>query len=123
MADWVQVNLRIRNELHRRLEREARANGASLNNEMRVRLERSLEAESLRTVNNIVDDMEINWHRYAERFMALDLGEDILKALEDRDFAKARALALALRKGQERIARERAQRLQWSRESSDGEAA
>src|SRR3954452_13854092 len=97
----VQVNLRIPGDLQRRLERAAHKNGASLNNEMRVRLEKSFEADSLRTVNDVADDMELNWLKFGERFLALELGSDILSALEARDYDKARILATALRKTQE----------------------
>jgi hypothetical protein len=107
----VQVNLRIRESLRRRLAAAAHRNGTSLNNEMRVRLERSLEVESLRSVNDVAQDLEICWLRYGDRFVARELEEDILAALEARDFDKARALAIVLRKTQENAARMRTQKM------------
>jgi hypothetical protein len=107
----IQVNLRIRANLQGRLERAARENGTSVNNEMRTRLERSFELQSLRTINDVVDDLELNAIRLGELTIELQIGNEILTALEARDFDKARALAIALRRTQETTARKRAERL------------
>jgi hypothetical protein len=44
-SDQVQLKLRIREELRRKLEKEAKAKGVSLNSEMALRLARSFERE------------------------------------------------------------------------------
>jgi hypothetical protein len=56
-GDIVQPNLRIREDLRQRLEREARKNQRSLNKEMIRRLERSFEADTVRSLEDIVADL------------------------------------------------------------------
>jgi hypothetical protein len=108
----IQVNLRLDPSLRLRLEREAARHQTNFNNELRVRLEQSLEvAQPTRLLSDIASDIEINWHRFGDRFLELQLGEDILVALEDRNCDKAIALATVLRKTQALGAQRRAEKM------------
>ena|SRR5262245_5294496 len=103
----VQTNLRIMSGLHRRLEVAAHKNGTSLNNEMRVRLERSLDGDSLSTLNDVAADIDIAWHKFSEHFATREIDDEILQAIEARNFDKAHALVRALRRHQASMAQQR----------------
>jgi hypothetical protein len=79
--DLIQVNLRLRESLRRKLEREAKKHRTSFNNEIRVRLEDSLEKAAARDLDSIRADMEIVWLRYAKLSTLLGLEEDLATAL------------------------------------------
>ena len=64
--ETVQVNLRIKEGLRRKLEREATKHQVSLNQEMTARLEGSLEKETKRSLEDIASDLETSWHRFRE---------------------------------------------------------
>ncbi len=78
----VQINLRIREELRRRLEREAKRRGVSLNFEMTSRLQETFDLETQRTFDKIGEDMKINWARYGEMFHELAKQGDLIRAAE-----------------------------------------
>jgi hypothetical protein len=86
------INLRLREPLRRALEREAHKHRFSLNNEIRLRLEDSLEKKDApRTLDTIRLDMELVWARYSNRFLLLDLEEQLATALaqtKDPEVAK-----------------------------------
>jgi hypothetical protein len=111
-AVTVVTNLRIKEWLRHALEREADKNQVSLNQEMARRLEQSLESADKLALHGIREDIEINWLRFGERFLELELEEGILVALEERDFEAARMHAVALRKAQALAARQRAERME-----------
>jgi hypothetical protein len=94
-VELIQVNLRIREGLRRKLAREAERRRWSLNNEMRWRLEASLEQAAVRDLDDVATDMKANWERYAERLLCLSLEEQLAKALAQGDFDKAKPLAQA----------------------------
>jgi Arc-like DNA binding domain len=56
-TDIVQPNLRIREALRRRLEREAKAARRSLNQELICRLEASFEQEAMRSLEMVAADL------------------------------------------------------------------
>jgi hypothetical protein len=90
-VDTAHINLRIRESLRRKLEREAKAHRTSLNNEIRLRLEDSLEKGAARDLDGIAADMKNVWARYSERFLLLDLEEQLARALaktNDSEVAK-----------------------------------
>ena len=55
---FIQPALRIRGDLHRRLEQSAQKREVSLNAEMARRLEYSFEQESLRTIETVAAHMQ-----------------------------------------------------------------
>jgi hypothetical protein len=91
----VAPSLRIREDLRRRLEREAKRRGLSLNMEMTHRLERSFEIDASRSNDSIAEDIKQNWGHFADRFLALSLEDDLAKALAETDDPKIAALAKA----------------------------
>ena len=66
-ADIVQPSLRIREDLHRRLEQAAKKRGVSLNFEMTTRLKESFDREAHRTIDVVASDLEDVWRRFADR--------------------------------------------------------
>jgi hypothetical protein len=89
----IALNLRLSKELHRRLEREAKRRGASLNSEMTYRLERSFEIEAIRSNEIIAADIKANWLHFADRFLALTLEDDLARALAKSTDQKVAAMA------------------------------
>jgi hypothetical protein len=92
-TDLAHVNLRIREGLRRRLEREAKRHVVSLNYEICSRLERSLQAEAVFDLRATAHHMNQTWLLYAHRFMRLKLEDDLLRMVfEAEDLATAKAL-------------------------------
>jgi HicB family len=90
--ETVQINLRLKESLRRKLEREALKHGISLNIEMRVRLEDSFKAQAMHNLEDVANDLKINWRRWAQRFLLLELQEDLAEAMsrsKDPEVAKA----------------------------------
>jgi hypothetical protein len=56
-SETVQVNLRLKESMRRRLEHEAAKHGISLNGEMNARIAASFEQNSLRQLDEIADKM------------------------------------------------------------------
>jgi len=73
--------LRLHKKLHGRLEREAQRHHFTLNNEIRIRLEDSLNRDASRVLEDIASDMQINWLRFSNRFLMLSLEDDLAAAL------------------------------------------
>ncbi len=91
----VQFKLRIRKQLRRRLESEAKRRGCSVNYEAMSRLERSFELESIRKLDEIASDIEGNWLRFGARFVGLELEESLAQALAKTQDPEVAALARA----------------------------
>jgi hypothetical protein len=89
------IMTRIPEALRKRLERAAVQNRRSMNAEIINRLYESFEAQSLRTLADIANDMDLVWARYGMRFLLLELQEDLIKALAREDMAAAAKLAKA----------------------------
>ena len=79
--EGVSFTLRMRKSLHRRLEREAQRHRFTLNNEIRIRLEDSLNRDASRILEDIANDLQINWARFSSRFLLLSLEDDLAAAL------------------------------------------
>lgn len=94
-TEIVQVNLRIREELRRRLDSAAKANGVSLNAEMANRLYLSFDRDTLRSLQEIATDIGTGWAKFAERFEKLELADEMVRAIEGGDFEQARRAAFA----------------------------
>src|SRR5262249_40151453 len=103
----MQVNLRVMSSLHQRLEGAAKKNGTSLNNEMRVRLERSLESDDVYTLANVAVDITIGWQKFSEYIATREIDDQILQAIESKNFDKAYARVLELRRHQATAAQQR----------------
>src|SRR5262249_39352115 len=82
--DIANFNLRIRESLRAKLAREAEKNHTSLNNEIRRRLEASLEKAAVRDLDAIAADMHTTWLRVGECL------EQIAAALAPDDSEKAK---------------------------------
>jgi hypothetical protein len=91
----VQVKLRIREHLRRRLEVAAKKRGVAVNYEMMSRLERSFELESIGALADVAHDMRLNWLRFSERFLGLSLTTDTVAALANNPDQKVAKLAQA----------------------------
>jgi hypothetical protein len=91
--DIANINLRIREILRAKLEREAQRHRFSLNNEIRIRLEDSLERDATRVLDDIANDMQINWLRYSNRYMLLSLEDDLAAKLAQTKDPEVASLA------------------------------
>ena len=81
-GETVQINLRLKEALRRRLEREAKKRGVSLNFEMTSRIEQSFEMESLRTQEVVTADMHVAWSRFGQLLHGLASQGDLRRAAE-----------------------------------------
>jgi Arc-like DNA binding domain len=83
--ETVQVNLRIKEELRRKLEAAAKEHEVSFNQEIRARLEESLERKAKQSIESVASDIERNWHRFRDLFLVTSVNstmEETLKILE-----------------------------------------
>ena len=92
-TDVAHINLRIRESLRRKLEREAERHATSLNNEIRLRLEDSFQKEAKFELDTIRDDMETVWARYGDRFLRLELQDQFFEALAKEDASRVLEVA------------------------------
>jgi hypothetical protein len=81
-SDIVQPNLRIREDLRRRLEQAAKKRGVSLNHEMTDRLKASFDQEALRAIDKVASGLEDAWTRYAKGEEYRLLQEGLMQAAE-----------------------------------------
>jgi hypothetical protein len=81
-TDVVQFSLRLREALRLRLEGAAKKRAVTINYEITDRLQRSLDVESLRGLDQVAEDMRIIWARYAEVFLRLDVQRDLIHSVE-----------------------------------------
>jgi hypothetical protein len=86
-TDILQIGLRLREGLRRKLENAAKKRRVSLNSEMLFRLEDSFETPDAtrRTVSDLLMDIETHWGLYADRFLSLALAEELAKAVLAQD--------------------------------------
>jgi uncharacterized membrane protein YheB (UPF0754 family) len=94
-TETVQTNLRMKESLRRKLEREAQKRGHSFNREILWRIEESFEKDAQRGFSNIEQDMERSWIRFAHRFLLLELQEELAEALANSTDPKVANLASA----------------------------
>jgi Arc-like DNA binding domain len=104
--DLANINLRIRESLRAKIEREARKRHFSLNNEIRIRLEDSLNRDAMRTLDDIAQDMQIVWARFSNRATLLSLQDqlgDALAKTADPEVSKLARLWLQHRELERRL--------------------
>ncbi len=106
-----QVKLRIDEAQMKHVQKLATDQRTTVAATVRWLIDRGLEAESLRGLNDVATDIGLNWAQFGGRLMALALEDDLLKALEDRRYEDARAFAVALRKYHAEQARKRVEKL------------
>ena len=78
----VDCKLRIREDLHQRIERAAEANRVSANREMINRITASFDYKATRTIEEIAADMDVMWTRYGKVFLDLATRGDLIRAAE-----------------------------------------
>jgi hypothetical protein len=61
----------------------------------------------VRSIDDVAIDIDLAWSKFSERFIALELEDQILTALENRHYEEARSLALGLRRHQATFAEQR----------------
>jgi hypothetical protein len=79
-TDTTHISLRIRESLRRKLEREADKHQTSLNNEIRLRLEDSFEAQARRELPESVQDLKTTVAKLSARAVLSTLEEKIAQA-------------------------------------------
>jgi hypothetical protein len=109
--DPAQVKLRFRGDQVERIQRLADAHQTTFSAEVKWLIDRGLDHVTLRNIEAIAMDLELNWARFSERFLALELEGDILTALESRRYEEARIFAAKLRRVREAQARSQAEKL------------
>jgi len=112
--------MRIDEDLYRRVQAEAAKRRTTINAAVHWLVEQGLEQLEKRSHADLIEDQEIVWARYGERFLARELDESILTAIENRDFELAVQLAVTLRRTQEAAARRRADLMQ-KRQTATGD--
>jgi hypothetical protein len=99
-TDTAHVNLRIRESLRVKLAREAEKHRTSLNNEIRIRLEDSLEAGALRSLEEVAADLKTSAARLGTLIALAPLEEKLAQALtrtKDPEVASAATVWLRTR--------------------------
>jgi hypothetical protein len=81
-TEMVQVNLRIRENLRRRLEREAQKRGVSLNYEMTSRIEQGFDREAHRKIDKVASDLEDVWDRLVRDIDEQSRTQELISAAE-----------------------------------------
>lgn len=114
-SDIVQPNLRIREELRRRLERAATKNRVSLNVEMTRRLERSLDQEANISIAANASHLDTLTLRFSDAFDGLNKQGDLVRAAE--------ALLKQIDAGNDDAAKEAAKKVRQAIEMIDHAAA
>jgi hypothetical protein len=109
-SDHVQLSFRIEPALHRKLKKAAEADRTTVNAQIKWRIERTFEQDLEQRQEEIVRDMENIWHRFAERFFELRLQEDILSALVEDNYGKAKVLAGEILRARAQQAHERGEK-------------
>jgi hypothetical protein len=100
-SETVQVNLRIKESLRRRLEKAAHSHGCTLNHEMTGMLVRGLTIDEISPGYDPVQDWKA---RYAGEFALFTAGLELITALKQYpDLAENPQLAAAISKMQKAI--------------------
>jgi hypothetical protein len=82
-VDTVQINLRLKEGLRRRVAREADRNKVSMTKQILLFIEDSLERQDRFELSQIREDMHQTWERCATAFHQLNKQGDLLRALEN----------------------------------------
>src|SRR5262249_21133245 len=103
---YVNVTLRVDKERHQRLLKAAKAHRATLNSEINWQIDQGFEQHEKRRLGAVIDDIESAVIDLDARRAAIKLfEEEILAALENHDYGRARKGAIALRISEETAAR------------------
>lgn len=94
----VDIKIRLREPLRAKIEAAAKRNVVSMNAEMVRRLEHTFEKQTLGNLQDIAEDMKLVWEKYGNRFLKLELADEILTAIESGDLEAARRAARVYRK-------------------------
>jgi Arc-like DNA binding domain len=62
----VQTNLRMKESLRRKIEREAQKHGISFNKECLLRIEASFQSEAVRELDAVAQDIQTAWFRFSK---------------------------------------------------------
>jgi HicB family len=81
-TEMVQVNLRISENLRRRLERKAQKRGVSLNYEMTSRIEQGFDREAHRKIDKVASDLEDVWDRLVRDIDEQSRTQELISAAE-----------------------------------------
>jgi hypothetical protein len=76
-----QVKIRVREDLRRRIEQEAKKRGVSANLEMVNRLQWSFDQENLRTLADVSEDQKIIWGRISGAIHGLNRQGDLIRSV------------------------------------------
>ena len=81
-AKVIQYKIRVREDLRRRIEQEAKKRGVSANYEMVSRLERSFSEEAVQSLGAVAQYIHNAWLRLDEAFYGLSKQGDLIRAAE-----------------------------------------
>jgi hypothetical protein len=79
---YVTYKIRLREALRRPIEAAAKKGGHSINRELINRIEDSFGQQTERALDDIASDMNIAWSRFSERFLRLELNEELTRAVD-----------------------------------------
>ena len=82
------LHLRLDEQLRAQLQEAADAHRFPLIREIRHRLIDSFDTTNKRQLENIVQDMEINWLRFSARHLRMDLGDQLADAVANNESPK-----------------------------------
>jgi hypothetical protein len=105
-TEIVPIMLRIREDLRRKLEREAKRHRTSLNAEMNMRLEDSFDQAARRSNESVAADLETNALRLGALVTRLELSEQLAERLaqtNDQEIANLASAWLRIRKQEEQL--------------------
>jgi hypothetical protein len=89
----VDIKIRLREPLRAKIEAAAKRRSGSMNAEMISRLEDSFAKQTIGNLQDIADDMKLVWEKYGDRFLKLELADEIFEAIESGDLEAARRAA------------------------------
>jgi hypothetical protein len=82
-SDIVQYKLRIRESLRRRIEKAAKKNKTSANQEMANRLEHSFDQEQFHEIENVTVGLKASWFRVESLFARAAFLRDLVRAANE----------------------------------------
>lgn len=79
------IHLRFDDQTRARLQREADRHHLTLVAEIRARVLDSFDRDRVRRLDAVSQSLEINWARFAARFLRMDLGDQLADAVARDD--------------------------------------
>ena len=89
---FAQINMRIREDLRRKLEQRGKHHHTSLMNVIRLALEDSFNVQAFRDLDRVAADLKIHSARLSQSLSLHVLEDQLAEAIEQGDDAKVRAL-------------------------------